>query len=535
MDYGAGRSAPDDSVKGNVDLVDCRPSISGWKWTTILVLCGGFLLALAVQPGCQPPGGNASSGGGTVAGNSATANVTYQSSVQVLEEDAGNAAIAGISTNGAALLLDASNPQVAALQAGSVLVIKGLLAKKVIAVEPHDPYLLVLTQPADLLDAISDGHVSLSTSVQFGDLPAAKVRQTSQSPEGVGASQAEAAGTKDALGNILNGIKGAIVDGWTVDWSATPSAGQVTLSVKLTKSAGGIRAVVTGDGYLQGFDCDGDILVQQSTYQQIQANLKSINGLMNFTWEVATDTPGQHTDKARVKLPGAIEVPLAPLLDGLPLFLEISAAVIIEPALTGGQEFSRGSFRITYDGAQQFTAKEGNIDSNGNVTGDIQFLEGQNISALAPLGMVVSFAAPRIELTFGVSKALKTSGDIKEAAETVDKLADVLAQKVLTADQYQQFKNSPMGQFSLAQAAEISLASDATASFEMVTSCGMSNTGMSVVAPCTRHDIDLWGKVGASAQAFGQNLGNATKDIFHTQITNIDPPDSTLCAQPAGG
>ena len=37
--------------------------------------------------------------------------------------------------------------------------------------------------------------------------------------------------------------------------------------------------------------------------------------LRHFTWEVATDTPGQHTDKARVKLPGAIEVPLAPLLD----------------------------------------------------------------------------------------------------------------------------------------------------------------------------------------------------------------------------
>lgn len=494
----------------------------------VLITCSA--VTLTWSSGCSTVGDGTIPGGPAGLAGSGSANVSYRPEVRVLEENEGTAAIAGISTNGAALLLEASDPQVAALQAGDVLVIKGLLARKIIAVEPQPPYLLVLTQPAQLTDAVADGSINVARTVQFGaPAAAAKMIRAAQSPDGTILNNAEAAGARDAFGNVLSGIKGAIVDGWTVDWSATPGNGRVDLHLKLTRSVAGFTALITGEGYLTGFDFDGDIVVQQSTYQKVEANLKRINGLMNFNWEVATDAPGEHTDKARVKLPGAIEIPLAQYLEGLPLFLEISAALIIEPALTGGQEYSRGSFRITYDGSQRFSAKEGNIDADGNVTGDIQFLEGQNISALAPLGMVVAFAAPRIELTLGIAKAIKSSGDIKEAAEKVDQLADFLAKKVLTPEQYQQYKNSPAGQFSLGKAAEASLKSDAAAYFEMVTTCGMSHTGLSVVYPCTRHDISLTGKVGVSAEAFGQSLGEATKDIFSKDFTYIDPPDSATC------
>jgi len=485
--------------------------------------------ALALLAGCQS-GGTDNPGGGLGNDNGATG-IVYQPNAKVLEEDEGNAAIAGISTNGAALMLDMSNATAAALQPGDILVIKGLLAKRIIAVEPHDPYLLVLTAPATLAETITDGQIAVSTSIKFGDLPAARL----VSPDSEAAASAEEAGARDAFGNIVNGLAGALTSGWKTDWSVTPSAGRVDIKLKLTKSAGGLTSIITGDGYLTGFDFTSNILVQQSTYQKIEANLTSLNGVMNFTWEVASDTPGDHTDMSRIKLPGAIEIPLAEFVGGMPLFLEISAALIIEPALTGGQEYSRGSFRITYDGTQHFSAHEGTIDSDGNVTGDVQFLETQNISALAPLGMVVSFAAPRIELTFGVSKALKSSGDIQQAAQKVDQLADLLAKNVLTADQYQQFKDSPAGQFSLSNAAEISLASDAEAFFEMVTSSAMSNTGFSVITPCTRQDITLAGKVGASAEAFGQDLGSATKEIFSQTFTNVDPPGTPLCENIANG
>jgi hypothetical protein len=499
------------------------------------------LLLIGTLLGCKRNQSQSSNEQASTATGSGSIKVSYKPNVHLVEQDEGMRAVQGVSTNGAALLLDASNPKMQSLKAGDVLVIKGLLAKKIIAAEIQGPYVLALTQQADLTDALQDGKIKVSAPIRFGALQAAAApsipRQIfdflsppvyAQSPEGTAMSKAEAAGTKDAMGNVLNGIKGLVIDDWTTDFSATPSNGRVDVTLQLKKSIGGFSAVINGNGYLDNFDFDGDIDVEQSSYQKIQSGMKNLNGVMNFKWEVAKDTPGVQTGDDRIKLPAAIEIPLYRYLEGFPLFLEISSAIIIKPAISGGKEYSRGSFRITYDGYQHFTAKEGNIDSDGNVTGDIQFLEGQNISALAPMGMVVAFAAPRIELSFGISKIFKFS-DMKEAASKVDFLADQLAKRVLSDDQYSAFKSSPMGNFKFSKAVDMAMKSDAAAYFEMVSSSGMSFTGMSAIAPCTRHDIHLWGKVGASAEAFGQDVAKSEKEIFRKDFTRIDPPGTHLC------
>jgi hypothetical protein len=118
---------------------------------------------------------------------------------------------------------------------------------------------------------------------------------------------------------------------------------------------------------------------------------------------------------------------------------------------------------------------------------------------------------------------------IKVAAERVDALADQVAKRLLDPDQYEAFKNGPMGRFQLGKAVENALQSDAAAYFEMVTSSGMSYSGMSVLTPCSRQDISLLGVVGASAQAFGESVGESRKEIFKKQVTKIDPPGTKLC------
>jgi hypothetical protein len=473
--------------------------------------------------GSQPP---ADTGSGSAV-------VSYKSNVHVLDGAPGRAAIQGVSSNGAALLLDSSNPQIQSLKAGDVLVIKGLLAKKIVAAESQGASVLVLTQQASLGDAIDHGHIRVSAPVRFGALRSANGPFSLPRKWNLLPAVAYAAGPEEsesAGGKIIEGVKGAIIDDWDVDWSATPADKRLNLDLKMKKSVGGFTALITGEGYLDNFDFNSDIGVEQSTTDQIETSLKNLNGVMNFKWEVAKDTPGVQTGDDRIKLPAGIEIPLAEYLEGFPLFLEISSALIVKPAISGGKEYSRGAFRITYDGYQHFTAKKGNIDADGNVTGDIQFLESQNISALAPMGMVVAFAAPRIELTFGISKILDFK-DMKEAAAKVDALADLLAQKSLTPDQYQQFKSSPMGQFGMTKAIQTAIKSDAAAYFEMVSSAGMSFTGASAIVPCSRHDIHLWGKVGASAEAFGQDVGEVEKDVFKKDFTRIDPPGTRLCEE----
>jgi hypothetical protein len=86
-----------------------------------------------------------------------------------------------------------------------------------------------------------------------------------------------------------------------------------------------------------------------------------------------------------------------------------------------------------------------------------------------------------------------------------------------------------MGRFSPAKAADNALQSEAAAYFEMVSGSGMSYSGLSALTPCTRADITLLGVVGASAEAFGESMGETRKEIVKKQFTQINPPGAKLC------
>ena len=103
-----------------------------------------------------------------------------------------------------------------------------------------------------------------------------------------------------------------------------------------------------------------------------------------------------------------------------------------------------------------------------------------------PVGLVLTFAAPRIELSIGVSKVLKFDG-VKEAAAKADKY------------------------------------------FEFTASTGMSHSGSTVIVPCTRTDVHLTANVGASANGFGQSVGDVQKRILSKDYTKVVPSNNQLC------
>jgi len=500
------------------------------------------LIGLAAVGGLSGLNGCSAAAGG---GGKGSAALAYRNGVQVLERSAADDLILGTSLEGTGFLLNGQNAVARGLKAGDVLFVKELLARRIVAAAPYeDGNIVVLTDPAELTDVVENAKISASQPIRFGGGDMAEVEPPAwmegaahwlvpsaeaQTIEQSRLNKAEAEGNKQARGAVLSGIKSAIVEDWTVTCTPTMSKGRIEIHLEMTRDIAGLRCVITGDGHLQDFDYECDIDIEKSTYQKLQSGFKNMNGVMNFKWEAATGTPGAHTGDYRFRLPAAIQIPLYKMLEGFPLFLEISSAFVIKPAFSGGQEVSRGAFRITYDGYQNFSVKTGNIDANGHVSGDIEFLEGQNISTLAPLGMVIGFAVPRIELTFGFNKILSFSDEMKEATAKVDAAVDWLARKMLTDDQYAHLKSSPYGSLKLGTALDNATKSDAAAYIEMVTTVGMSNTGMSVVTPCTRHDIHLWAKVGASAEAFGQKVAETTKDVYSKDFSRIDPPGTALC------
>jgi hypothetical protein len=57
----------------------------------------------------------------------------------------------------------------------------------------------------------------------------------------------------------------------------------------------------------------------------------------------------------------------------------------------------------------------------------------------------------------------------------------------------------------------------------------MCHTGTAVTVPCTRTDLHMAVKVGASAKAFGQAVGDAYREIFRKDITRVRPSENALC------
>ena len=468
------------------------------------------------------------------------AHVTYRSNVRVMQTDEGKKALIGVSSNGASLLFDSANETARSLRAGDVLLIKGLMARMVLGAETTPEGVVVLTQHALLTDVVQDGEIRIQAPVHFG-APRATLEQPvpplpqwldliatpayAQGPENAMVKSAEAKGTMDAYGNMVKGAVKSVVNGWDATLQATPSEGRTDLNITLTRDVGGFEALVTGKGFISNFQFDSAIDIKQNALQNMDTSFSNMNGRMDFEWQVAKSGGGIMAEESKIKLPGAIEVPLAEFLDGLPLYLEVSGAILIHPAITGGSEITKGNFRIDFDGSQHFKLSRGSVNADGSIGGNVQLGDHQDISPTAPLGLVVAFAAPRVALTFGLNKIYDES-DIKKAAEIVDKLADAVAKHLLNADQYANYQKNGLH---LGDVFKNALSTDGAAYFQMIGTSASSFTGMSAISPCSRYDLSLVGQVGASAEVWGKDVGTVSKEIFKKSMTRVDPPGMRLC------
>jgi hypothetical protein len=478
------------------------------------------------------------------AGGSGSAAVTWKPGVHVIEQDRGYAALISVSTDGSTLVFDRSIANIPEMKAGDVFVVKGLLARKVVAAMTEGNELAVLTVAAGLPDLVTDAKIHVESPIRFGQLRRALAPITprgvwqilgdavvpplfAQSPTEERRKAAEAAGRSDAFGNVVSSPFKAVFSGWETTFSATPAEGRLQLAMQLKKEVANATAVIEGTGYLSDFDFSSDIGVERSQVEQMQLAYKRLNGTMNFKWSVQTTAKGALRGNARMKLPAAIEIPLYQYLAGLPLFLEVSSAVLIKPAFGAEYEFSHGAFRINFDGQQMFSAKNGNVDADGNVTGDVQ-LDDSEAGSGAPVGLVVAFAAPRVELSIGVSKILKFDG-FKEAAQKADAYLDKLVNKAFGPEALAKLKESPMSKVTGAAIVDAAMGSSAAAFIELMTSSGQSHTGTAATSVCTRTDLHITGNVGANASAFGVGVGDVDKEIFRKDYTRVKPSENLLC------
>jgi hypothetical protein len=515
-------------------------STLGVRLIGVSIACASMVM-FACSKGDSSKSGAKSSGGATSSGapkssdgakakGSVTGLVLAPGVVQ-MEGREGLAALKQINKTGDLLLFDGKNSTIASLKPGSVLLIKGLLAKKVLAVQEDDGDIGVLTEPAAVTDVIQDGHLTYDYPVRFAaggivNTALADIPDDSWFAGGMFVKSAYASPPPDAADAPSTAISKTFdVKGWTVEVSGTPEADKIKLRVKATKAGNGFSATVVGDGYLQNFDAGGDLTVEHGKVEQLEMINRKLNGTMNFTWSVKLDVADRPLQSVKIDIPVVVNIPLAPVLGGLPFFIAIDGAVLIKPGFGGAEEISYGEFRITYDGTQRFKIHEGTVDPEGNVSGTIELMKWGNLTKVAPIGMVVAFAAPKIELTFGLSKALKTLGDFDAPAAKADKLFDFLGRKVLGNDAMDKLKD-----VNIEKALDMIKGNEASAYFELISSSGTSAGTLSWGA-CEQTDVYISATVNASAKLMGQSAGEANKELWKKHL-HASRPAEMNCTGP---
>ncbi len=160
----------------------------------------------------------------------------------------------------------------------------------------------------------------------------------------------------------------------------------------------GLVVKVTGSGSVQNFETAATIMVQDSQLKYFDYQNKNLNGQVNFGWEAAKDEAGVEAAEQKIKLPSSFSIPLP--IGGLPFSLEVSEALLLHPAFTGGKEVARGRFHVAYNGVQGFSINQGNVNQEGEGNAEGSIVDNFSLSPIAPVGFVAAVAMPRIELSW---------------------------------------------------------------------------------------------------------------------------------------
>jgi hypothetical protein len=467
-----------------------------------------------------------------------SARITYVPNAHILEKNQGLDGLIAESSDGHGLVFKSGTPQIAALKEGDVLVIKGVAARKILAVDRRGGEVLVVTDIAGLRDVVKEGEIHLDAPIKFGKVQNAELErrqwtpslfdlfatpvfaQGSFSPANNAASQASSnaqrGATIDGFGNLVKGAASFVLGDWKVsNWIAVPVGDRLNIALTMVKDVAGFKARVIMNGFISDFDVIQNMKIGTNFgTTQLGAAVKSLAGQMTFKWEIGKDTPGGFAKEDRIKLPGAITIPLSQYVAGLPLSLEISSALIIHPAITGGQQYAEGGFTVTYNGSMIDTVNNsGSSGSSGDLVASATLDQDKGISAVAPVGMLVAFCLPRFELSIaGLGKLLNLPSVAGSTQSAVDSWIGTIAQNNPRIGKI--LNNSAIGTGFFAN----SLKSSADVYAQVVSTHGVTESGSSVIIPCSNVTVQVAGQIGINANLFGKDIvGNGQAPVEHTK------------------
>lgn len=484
---------------------------------------------------------------GAVPGGHGAVHVTFAPTVKMVSDGEMRASLAGIASDGHRFVFKNASAAIRNLQAGDILMVKGEMAAKVIGAVSQGEYTLVVVAQPSLGDLLQQGDVAIDAPIRFQGAPSSARLERRPSlwdaieapvfaQEGRGGSLEELKKQQEELkksreegeaaNNPAKQAKLLAMSDWkVVAYQIAAENNQAAFHVVLAKQLSGFVGRVAMKGTIGNLDFTTKLSLDRASNGQLGAmanevysGLKSSSGALQFDWEIGKSSPGVWAQEDRVKLPIGMTIPLAEFLEGLPLSLDISTALLIHPGLTGGDEYSRGGFTVSWTGGGTFQARRG-----GAVTGDnsIETTFGVtadgNISPVAPNNMVISYCA-RFELRVDVFGPFAESvGSFGGAIDAIaSKMESLLPPSVLEAA-----AQSPLSRVT----ASSILQSNADIFAQFIATEGVVHSATVTAAPCSKQEIEFTLQGGAAAQLFGLTPdAKVQTNLGSKKYTQWNPP-----------
>jgi hypothetical protein len=169
---------------------------------------------------------------------------------------------------------------------------------------------------------------------------------------------------------------------------------------------------------------------------------------------------------------------------------------------------------VTYDGDEGIQVHGGNAQASGTVSGD-GVVDNVVSTSLAPHGLVVGMAAPKIALSLGLESTL----DVATAAlpsSVADSLSDFLSTS--TAGKWVKKK------------VDKSFKTEASASVQTVSVFTLAAAGSLAMVPCKLTHVILEYKAGADGYLLGKKVGDKEVVLLKKDII-IREPDINMCGE----
>jgi len=430
--------------------------------------------------------------------------VTYSDRVVRMEREDFRKSIRSVSTDNTTLVFDPSDAAAARLTQGSILFIPGFAVRKVAVVTKQDGNIVVVTEDPTLPEVIKNGKIQWTAPIKF-----AQVRQQQRASVAIPRDSSRFQRLASSLQPTVyaaGGLSGE-TDGWKYNLAANPQPDKLNLELMVSREYNGVVITVNGSGYVQNFETAATMLVQDSSLKYFDFKNTNLNGMVNFGWQAAKNEKGVEAAEQRIKLPSSFSIPMP--IGGLPFSLEVSEALLIHPAFTGGGEVARGRFRVEYNGVQGFSFKEGNVEQDGQAGGDGSIVDNFSLAPIAPVGFVAAVAMPRIELKLGTDTVFQV---VKQFVPST--VADAALNLV---------KSSPLGKF-LNDTVSDKLKTTGAAYAQLVISTSTIAAGAGSLIPCQKAMLISTISVGANATLLGKDKGKVSKDVFRQEKKIVVPP-----------